>query len=407
MTDVTSGESWETSEGRSTSGKRKRARAREHGTTRARVAALYVGAGTGTDVELIREAEVLTDDEFAQKWFLSVRAARRLRASIARAHDLLHVMVRDGELAVLELDEGEDEQYMHRLFCGDPAGGIARKPPSKENTAARCYNARFVSTSVLEHRRPRGDGQGTLARVAGDVVFYRPPQARLLAAISAEKRERLCDAFRSLRSLVEGQMGRFTTQELSRRYSYGLHGAMQKGERGLLNSWRTAPGVSQSHLRAWGERTMPLLREVVEVAETAVYSKLRKAGIVVDRMRLALEGAGDKCVFTLWDQGPYVSLTCGYDYIAGQHVDDDDVSCVIVCLWLGEPGQMPRNGGEWVMSGIGLAQELSEFDVFLFDPRHVHSFAKLWGEGAETGLRATVSMYVPNKLVQRVKALVA
>ena len=84
-----------------------------------------------------------------------------------------------------------------------------------------------------------------------------------------------------------------------------------------------------------------------------------------------------------------------------------EASCVIVCLWLGEPGQMPRNGGEWVMSGIGLAQELSEFDVFLFDPRHVHSFAKLWGEGAETGLRATVSMYVPNKLVQRVKALVA
>ena len=92
---------------------------------------------------------------------------------------------------------------------------------------------------------------------------------------------------------------------------------------------------------------------------------------------------------------------------AGQHVDRDDVVCVMLCLWLGNPGEMPRSGGEWVMSGIGLAQELAEFDVFLFDPRRVHSFAKLWGDGCETGLRTTVSLYVPNNILQRVKGLVS
>ena len=59
----------------------------------------------------------------------------------------------------------------------------------------------------------------------------------------------------------------------------------------MLNAWKTAAGVTQADVAEWGQRTMPLLREVVEVAEQAVYSKLREASIVVDRLQLAL---GDK-----------------------------------------------------------------------------------------------------------------
>ena len=223
--------------------RRKRARSREHGSTRNRVAKLLVG---DDDVLLLREAERLSDVEFCTKWYLSQRASRRLREATLSACAAMATMQARGELVLSDAPPEDDEQYMHRLFCGDPEGGVGPKPPSKENNYTRDYCADFVNVDVLPLRRPRDDRLGTLVRAANGVVFYRPPQSVLLEAICPEKRLRLADAFRELRTLVVGGMGRFATQELSKRYSFGVKAAMQKGERGLLNSWRTRDGVPRS-----------------------------------------------------------------------------------------------------------------------------------------------------------------
>ena len=155
--------------------RRKRARSREHGSTRNRVAKLLVG---DDDVLLLREAERLSDVEFCTKWYLSQRASRRLREATLSACAAMATMQARGELMLSDAPPEDDEQYMHRLFCGDPEGGVGPKPPSKENNYTRDYCADFVNVDVLPLRRPRDDRLGTLVRYGRSACAFRQTCAR-------------------------------------------------------------------------------------------------------------------------------------------------------------------------------------------------------------------------------------
>ena len=178
----------------------------------------------------------------------------------------------------------------------------------------------------------------------------------------------------------------------------------KKGERGVV-PYYPQPGASFAAVADWRRRAMPALRQVVAAVMLHVFLELRKSALVLRRVAAQLAELPD---LLLWDFSPFISLAAGINYYAAQHTDDDGGLCVCLFAWGGRRGEMPP-GGEFVMSGLafpggfGLACELTEFDVVVFDAHKLHGLARLWGQDPPDAARFSVGLYVPNAVVQNIK----
>ena len=344
-------------------------------------------------LELVRR---LGAAEFATAIDLHRRDAARLRDGEARAEAAVRAACSSGELRLYEI--GGDESYVHEgaVFCGDAGWSPASPPPS-----------RIARPSAMHVRRDRDGGGGLLVRGAidGACYFYRPPDSVVAALEGQGLAVELARHFEELRRLTRHIDSRHSVDLGGGGWhSVGYRGAMQKGERGVV-PYYPQPGASFAAVADWRRRAMPALRQVVAAVMLHVFLELRKSALVLRRVAAQLAELPD---LLLWDFSPFISLAAGINYYAAQHTDDDGGLCVCLFAWGGRRGEMPP-GGEFVMSGLafpggfGLACELTEFDVVVFDAHKLHGLARLWGQDPPDAARFSVGLYVPNAVVQNIK----